>query len=275
MRPFGELFHDGIVDGIRRAGGKSVGVDTHEVGFLDARIERGTASGSHDRIEFVQRLEPDTGAHHEKTAVPQVFARGDVLLGKCETGLFDEGHQLERVVVPASAGTDIAVARLGARRDDPKGDDGTVPGRLQSGGDRRVEGLAVGDDVIRRHHEEDRIAAVPCGELRGQRKCGSGVASDRLEDDAGTIVTRRAQLLRDHETVRAIANDDGRRDTLSTCVEAVEAADGFLQHGVQAGERKELFGLVFAGERPQTGAGAAGQDDGSKHREINKYREYR
>ena len=129
----------------------------------------------------------------------------------------------------------------------------------------------VGDDVIRRHHE-DRIAAVP---RRAARSAEVGAVLRPV--GSGTMrapsLPAAAQLLRDHETVRAIANDDGRRDTFAHLAsEAVEAADGFLQHGVQTGERKEAVWLVFAGKRPQTGAGATGRDDGSKHREINKYR---
>ena len=85
---------------------------------------------------------------------------------------------------------------------------------------------------------------------------GGAVAADRLQQDARGGDAGGAELLGDQEAVLLIAYDDRRREALATGTKR-----GFLQQRAIGDERPELLGEAFARDRPEPGAGAAGEDD--------------
>jgi hypothetical protein len=119
--------------------------------------------------------------------------------------------------------------------------------RLGHGG---AEGIGVAHLMVRRH---DQQQGVGFGQQGGHGHGGGGVAAHGLDDDGARFQADFAQLLGHDEAVFLIAHHHGP---------AGNARGGVLQQGGVRSQRQQLLGAQFPRQRPQTGAGAAGQDDG-------------
>ena len=260
LRCSGELFHHRVVDRIARAALEGCGVEADEVGVVTAGSNRRAAGAGHVRVEAADRAHPHGGLHHEDAAVPVVLAAGDVALGGGAVGLLDEFLQRAGALACFERGprADVAVAGLGVVGDDAEGDERTLRRGLGADRNRLLKGREVGDDVIGRHHQQDRIALLRRGQ-RGEGERRRGVAPHRFEHDLRRSHTDLAQLLGDDEAVFLVG--DHQRPWIHVHRrKALEAGGGFLQQGVVAGERQQLLGIALARGRPQTRAGAAGEN---------------
>ena len=104
--------------------------------------------------------------------------------------------------------------------------------------------------------------------MRGQRDRRRRVAADGLEQDRRGREVHLAQLFGDEEAMRLVAHDDGTGGARKPG----EARGGLLDHRALARERKELLRQQLARQRPQPGAGAAGEDDGDEFHGRNRTR---
>lgn len=118
-----------------------------------------------------------------------------------------------------------------------------------------------------RRQDQHHIVAVPLGGkvLGRAADCRGGVLAQRLEDDAA--VTRQAEILDlapGHEAMLLADHDNGQGRVLEGC----HPLHRGLQQGEIAGQVDHLLGIEFAGQRPEPGTGATGQDDGLKGHRI-------
>jgi hypothetical protein len=126
--------------------------------------------------------------------------------------------------------------------------------------------------VIGRHGQQDRIGAALGGHQRGQRQRRCGVTPGWLQDDGRGLTLEGTKLLGNQKAVIHIADDDGieQMQRLARVLfrQTIESVRGRLQHGQRTRQRQELLGIGLAGQRPEPGSGAAGQDDGLQRHEI-------
>ena len=220
------------------------------------------ASGQHRRRQLLQFRQKRRGAEHEHTAVPVVVAGIQIALGGCCVGLFDEAiHRADSGSgsLQRRAGLDVAVAGFRPSRGDAKGNQPPCCGVGRRLPHRCAEAFDIGDDVICRQDQQDRISAFTLGVQRRHRDRRRGVAPDRLQDDRPRLDADRAQLLGNHESMLLIAHHQRRDDFAQTG----DSQDGVLQQGVLVRQRQKLLGIGFTRQRPQPGTAAAGQDDGN------------
>ena len=117
--------------------------------------------------------------------------------------------------------------------------------------------------VIRRHDQQQNVIAVLFPQIAasgqsGKRDGRSGAARLRLEDDAAFHVFRR-EGRRDVEAVILVADDKGRfsrRDLRG-------AFQGIPEERVPRVQFDKLFGIFCPRQRPQSGAAAAAEDNGT------------
>lgn len=125
-----------------------------------------------------------------------------------------------------------------------------------------MEGVAIGEYMVGRHHEHRVGPAVPhrqtCGECQRRR----GVPVDGFECDTHTLDACSTQLLRNHEAMLVVADHDCRRTAEIASAEPVQVAGSLLQHGVLASGGEKLLGPAFARQWPEAGTGSAREDDG-------------
>lgn len=156
------------------------------------------------------------------------------------------------------AAAEVAVAGLGAVGHDAEGHQRTLGCRLGADRDRMLESDLFGDDVVGRHHQQDRIALLHRNQ-RGQSERRRGVASHRLEYDLWRTYADLAELFGDDEAILLVGDDQRTRVDLAAG-EVLQAQRGLLQQRALAGKGEELLGIALARRRPQSGAGAAGED---------------
>ena len=191
-------------------------------------------------------------------AVPGPEPRGGVLGVRFLRKPLDEtrlGPLADRLT-----GHDVSVAGLRPGRDHAEQCD-PPPRRLRHRlADRARKSRFVANDVVRGEDQKDGIVSsvAPGDRLEGGRgDRGGGIAGGRLEQNGRGGDADRRELLRDHETVRLVADHDGR----PRGVQRRKPARGALQEGVLIRERDELLGTELAGERPEPASGTARQDD--------------
>ena len=172
--------------------------------------------------------------------------------------LLDEPRDREgaRCVVERGADGDVAVAGLGRGRAHAERHDVAGARGLRGGGEVRVQHVGVGDHVIGGEQPQHGVGIVLGDQDRGGGDGGGGVAANRLQQDARGDDAGGAELLGDQETVLLVAHDDRRGEAV-----AAGAERGFLEQGVLGDQRPELLGEALARDRPEAGAGAAGEDD--------------
>ena len=203
------------------------------------------------------------GAHDEHAAVPHRPV-GHELPGGLVSRLLDEAGDAAdaRQAGYRQAGLDPAEPGLRPRRGDAEGDEPAVGG----GGERRfqctVECLGLEHQVVRRADPQDRVAAVQGGDLEGAHgDRGRGVARAGLQEEvAGQRRVDALVLAADEDRLpgRRHRGDAVRRG------HAQGPAHGRLQQRFLAEELDQVLGEGGAADRPQPGAGAAGEEQGDQ-----------
>ncbi len=189
-------------------------------------------------------------------AVPAVAAACEHVLGLFERRFFDEAVDREAPILAGAADRgaagDIAEAGVGVRRRNAEGDEPVGLRQPCRFGDRGVEGGDVGDDMVARHHEQQRVGV---GLRHGERDRRGGVARHRFDEQARLA---RAHLFAHHADMRLAAEDERGQEIFASR----GPRDGLLEEAVGAGQRQELFGARAPRFGPQPGTGAAAQDNG-------------
>ncbi len=177
-------------------------------------------------------------------------------------GFLDEAlHRAHPGFIQRRAGFNVAVTGFRRGRHDAEGDQPTrfgVKRGLRHGG---AKAFAIGDDVIGRQDQQQRIDALVPGVQRRHRHRRRGIAAHRLQNHHRRLDADRAQLLGHHEAVFLIAHHQRRGDVFG----GADPQRGVLQHGVLVDQREKLFGIGLARERPQPRAATPGEDDGNDH----------
>ncbi len=246
--------------------GKRGAVEAQETEVLAGLVERAPGSGEDRRCKLLQLRQERAGVQDEDAAIPEVATIGEVGFGRGTVGLFEEGIDREATGLASQRGAaaDVAIAGVRpGRRDAEENElarcrDG---GRPLQGADER---LGVLHHVVGRHHGNDRVGGFAQRGQRGDSHRGGGVPRDRLEDDCLGLQGCTRQLLAHQEAVVVVADNDrrGERGVVDT------AQGGAEQRALPIEEADELLGIHRPRQRPQTRAGAAGQDHGNDHEPI-------
>ncbi len=147
-------------------------------------------------------------------------------------------------------------------RDDAEGHELAGGGERGGRGRSLVKRVDISHHMIGGRHHQNRVGLEAQRLKSRQRNRRGGVAADRLEQDGARGQPCGPQLLGHREAVSLVAHDDGGAGAL----DAGEARSRFLQHGLPAGERQQLFRIQLPRQRPQACARAAGQDHGYQRR---------
>ena len=269
------FLHDGIVDGDVRCLAEVVADDLQQGGVAGVLLLRaglaGAGGAQHVGGVLLQGFQHAAGGKAEHARVPQVVAGGQQLFGLLAGGLLDEANHVAAAAGLLThardrlAGLDVAVTRFRGRGLDAEGDQiplGGQCGRLADGG--AEQGL-VTDQVVGRHHQHQGIGAVAVGHLQGRQGNGGGrVAAERLQQEGGTlglIGQGQLVLVARQEEVLAV----GHRQDLARIGHAARAPVGLHQQAFAVGQLHEGLGVPFTRDGPESGSGAAGQDDGNQH----------
>ena len=156
---------------------------------------------------------------------------------------------------------DVAIAALGPLRINAEGDEHARASGNFGALDRSAEGIGVGDRVIRRHHQHQRIGLAFGDAQRGNARRRRRVAADRLEQQGFRSRGDLAQLLGDDEAVLLIGNDQRRGEAGL----AGDPQHRLLQQAGIAEERQQLLRIKRARHWPEAGARAPGQDHRMDH----------
>ena len=254
------FFHDCIVDRIRGTGRETGLVQAQEVGIYRCFFQRLAGQLDHARIILGQFLEITGSQEREHAAVPEIFAAGDIGLGRGLVGLLDEAQDIAHTL--ARRGIDVAVAGFRGGRDNAKGNQIAGLGRFHRDQHGGAECILVRDHMVGWQHQQHRVLPVLHGADRSHGNGRRGIAPHRFQDQRGWRNADLAQLLGNHEPVFFIGNHQRRIGAR----QAAQAQPGGLQQGVLAQQRQELLGMRLAGQGPKARAGAAGKDDGDQRR---------
>ena len=159
---------------------------------------------------------------------------------------------------------DVAEAGLRPVRADAERGQPAVLRQWQRLCHRSGEGGGVGDQVVGRQHQQQRIGIVLQCLQRTQRDCRRGVAGQWFQHDRGAFDARFQQLVGGEEAV-ILAGHHERRGHFR---QRAGACNGLLEQRALAGQFEKLLGQVPARHRPQPGAAAAAENEGNQH-ELN------
>ncbi len=194
-------------------------------------------------------LKESARAIDEDPAVPAVVALGQEPLGTRPVGLLDEALDLV-TAFERGAAADVAEPGLGRGRLDPERDQPVVGGQLRRGAGGVAERGDVGDVVVARAHQHDRLGRQPLGGERDRRR---GVLGLGLDDHPGPRKARRLGL--DMRAMRLAGDHDRRGEVLG-----IGARPSVASNSVTSlDQRQERLGRVLAAARPQARAAAAAQ----------------
>jgi hypothetical protein len=220
------------------------------------------------RLEHCGRMTCERRQHRidreaEHAGVPHVVAGGKVLARLGERGLLDEANGIERVRAVSSDGRaafDVAESRLGMRGGDAERDERPVLCERRSARHAGHKRRVIADQVIGREYEQDGVAAVsPLRPQRSQRDCGRRVAAERLEE-----VRRARRQPVAHAGVRILRVEEvlavGDRDEVGDARDCQRARRGLGKQRLAVGQRHRGFRRRLPRQRPQSRAGAAGED---------------
>ena len=146
--------------------------------LVDSRPNRRKRCG---RMQF-DFGDGDVGAEAEYPRVPEA-AFSDQPRGPCRVRLLDKTGDRVCFLADRFSYRDVPERRGGPGRVHPEHDDPPVlrqPGRL---GDRGMKCFDVGNQMIGRDHQDDRLRIAPGRQAGGQRDRGERVARLRLKRD--------------------------------------------------------------------------------------------
>ena len=253
------FFHHRHIDRHVRTSPEGLGIHPHKIHVGLGRRHGLAASRQNVRAVRLQFGQIPAGAKQKHAAVPVVIAAGHILLGHSQGRLFNKGRHLESPLAHRRATQDVAITRLGPVRHDAKGHQSPRLGQRQSFLHRRLKRAGVLNQVICRQHQEQRIGPVRRGPQRRQSHGRRCVATGRLQHHVALQGVHLAQLLGHQKAVVFVANDQRLRHR-QTC----QPRQRGLQHRLLRTQGQKLLGKKLTRQRPQTRAGAAGQDDGTK-----------
>ncbi len=252
------MLHHRIVDRDVRGGGEGGAVEAEEVEIPLRLIERAPAGGERLRMEPLHLGKQERRREEEDAAVPDIVARVEIGPGPGAVGLLDEARDVVATLAAGHgiAAADIAIAGLGPVRRDAEGDEPAAPrrgGGMIDGGD---EGGGVGDGVIGRHHQDQRVVRGRDQPERGHGDRRRGVAPHGFEHDRGRRDAGDAKLLGDDEAMLVVGDDDGRREARGVA----DPQSRLLQQRVRGHERQKLLRVMRARHWPQPRPRASRQD---------------
>ena len=274
-RDFARALHQRVVDGNVRRPGQALAIQ-FQLKFLAAfaAVTQGQALGhgvEDIRGVFAQFAQHGVGPQAEHAGVPQVPAAIEVLLRRLRIGFLDEARDLERLVAQGLAFLDIAEAGLGLGRHQAEGHQPALLGQESSTADRPGEGVQVLDQVIGRQHQQLRVVAVEPGHMQGRGGDGrGGIAAKGFEDEiqCRVALVQQAVVIQRAEEHLAV----GHRQDPPHIGQSGGPAEGLLQQAFAIGQAHEGFRHGLAGDRPQTGAGATGDDAGNECAHLRRPR---
>ncbi len=269
-----QALHHGVVDRVRRAQEELPRRGPEELPLLLALGHGRNAHLVDGRMQCLDRLHPDRGAHHEDAAVPPVVATGHVLRGKLDRRLLDEALHMTHAVGQQLAKLDVAIARVRPGGRHAKGDDGPLVGMRGRDRQRPVKGAGIGNRVVGRHDHQDCVLAAGQRQRCGQRERGRRIAPGRFHHQPA-LHAAGLQLFAGDEAMLVAADDDGVGLDLVTGGEALHAQQRGLQQRVLADQVDQLLGEMFSRQRPQPRAGAAGQHHGRNAQARGRARRHR
>ena len=254
--------HHGVVDALRAAGQEGFGSRAHEAHRavaaahgLHARAGHGRLAGLQDvgRMLF-ERGQQHAGAGEEDAGVPQHVALQQQRLCRSGRGLFDEAGHAVAAVGAVGALLDVAVGAARKTGHHAVGDDGAG----QCGGHALADGLGkrcgVGNVVVGRAEQQQRVLPVLAGQQGGQRHGRGRVAPGGLQQHLAAGVAAAQRI--GHQKAVVLG-----RHTHHRLATPGQAAKRELQQALVAHQGHELLGKALAAQRPQAGAGATAEDD--------------
>ena len=234
------LFHDGIVDRIRRDSHHVVAVNADGFTVFDSRIGKALfRGGEHFRGIFAQFGKECLCRKAEDTAVPVEVPCQQVLFGSSAVGLFHEALYVFAI------GFDVAVARFGAGGRNAERHQ--VTGLCQFFGAEKhlLVFVLLANHVVRRRHENNRFGVhgkTGKGDSRG------GVTAHGFQQELATRHAFRFKLVLGQEELVGVRNNklgfanSGVRD------------HGLAEQGLSVKERGELLGHQGTAHGPKARA---------------------
>ena len=200
------VLHHRVVERHVLRSGEGVAVEAQEVEVALGALERLAAGGERRRPQPLHLAHQDRGGQEEDAAVPAIIAGIEIGLSARAVGLLDEGRDRGAVLGAGDGGAapDIAIAGLGPVGGDAEGDELSQRRGARGAVDGGEEGRHVGDHVIGRQRQQQRIGVVRQQDERGDRHRGRGVAAHGLEHDGARGHAHQPQLLGHHEAVLVV-----------------------------------------------------------------------
>ncbi len=251
--------HHRVVNGLFRTGEEGLFIHANEVKIRIDAAHRLFTGGQNIGAELFQLFQIASGAEQKHAAVPVVIAAGDVGLGGFQPRLLNElrhlkSHRIRRARHDITA-PDIAIAGFRQIRHDTEGHQFARVSIGHGAAHRVAEGLFIGDRMIRRQYQHQRIAVRMLARRcqRRQRNRRRGIAPGGLKNNVLRQLIELAELFGNDKAVLFVA--DNHR---AFALHAVQTANGGLQHGEIAFQAQKLFWIKHARKRPQSATGATG-----------------
>jgi hypothetical protein len=187
-------------------------------------------------------------ARQEDAGVPQHPTLQQHGLGRIGGGLLDEARHAVAAVRARLALLDVTIGGAREAGHDAEGDDGAGFGRGHALLHRVGEGHGVGDVVVGRAEQQQRMLVARAQGLQGGQGHGRrGVARRGLEQQSAALAVRFDGV--GHQEAVLVGRHAHRR--LAGPAHALEREP---QQRLVAHERDELFRETLAGQGPQAGA---------------------
>ena len=201
----------------------------------------------------------------EHPRVPEVTARRDVVPRQLELRLLDEARDALAVRAVGGGAFDVAVAGLRARGLDAEGDQQPLAREGHRVGDGAREGRLVADEVVggKHQHRGVRAHAVARPQRRERDRRGRVAPEGFQQVDVARARAARCGI---HVLGREVVLAVGDGHQAGDAGERAGARGGAAEERAAVGKRQERLGGRLAGQRPQPGPGAAGEDHGYEGR---------
>ena len=215
--------------------------------------------GGQFRAVLVQLFAHGGNAPDEHAGIPAEIAPAQVGCGRGRVRFFAELNDFTagtaRNGLDFFSAFNVAVGGAGPSRLDPHSDKRFFPGsRVHGGFHQGAERFLVLNELVGGDDEHDSVRIRRLDEADAQGDGGSRVPAHGFGNDVvhGNIVGLAAHF----RFLQMVGQD---KDVLPGH-QPVQPVDGLAEEGSFPEHVQELFGAVVAGEGPETGAAAAGQD---------------